>query len=48
MKKFTIEITSVADRRKPVAEIWFGDDLIAEVNQEQDSFEIVICIFGLG
>lgn len=44
MEKFTIEITSVTDRNKPVAEIWFEERLIAEINQETDSLEIELYI----
>jgi hypothetical protein len=40
MSKFKIEITSVPDRENLVAEIWFEDSLIAEVNQENDEAEI--------
>lgn len=40
MSKFRIEITSVPDRENLVAEIWFSENLIAEINQEQDEFEI--------
>lgn len=34
MKKFRVEITSVPDREELVAEIWQGDTMIAELNQE--------------
>lgn len=44
MEKFTIEITSVTDRNKPVAEIWFGEKLLAEINRETDSLEIELYI----
>ena len=40
MNKFKIEIASVSDRDKLVAEIWFGESLIAEVNQENDKLQI--------
>lgn len=40
MNKFKIEIASVSDRDKLVAEIWFGESLIAEVNQENDQLQI--------
>jgi hypothetical protein len=36
MNTFKIEITSVPDRANLVAEIWFGENLIAEVNHESD------------
>ena len=40
MSTFKIEITSVPDRNKLVAEIWLDDSLIAEINQEKGEFEI--------
>ena len=40
MKKFKIEITSVPDRKNLVTEIWFGENLVAEVNHESDYLEI--------
>jgi hypothetical protein len=40
MSKFIIEITSVPDRENLVAEIWYDQNLIAEINQEKDDFEI--------
>lgn len=40
MNKLNIEISSVPDRNKLVAEIWYGNDLIAEINQESDCLEI--------
>ena len=40
MKRFSIEITSVPDRKNLVAEIWFGENLVAEVNHESDYLEI--------
>ena len=40
MNKFNIEIVSVPDRNKLVAEIWHKKDLIAEINQEKDYLEI--------
>ncbi len=40
MSKFNIEISSVPDRNKLVAEIWHEKDLIAEINQESDHLEI--------
>ena len=39
-KKFIIEIASVPDRDYLVAEIWLGDDMIAEINQEHEIAEI--------
>jgi len=40
MSKFKIEITSPPDRDNLVAEIWFGDNHIAEINTECDGYEI--------
>ncbi|SFW77624.1 hypothetical protein SAMN02927921_04251 [Sinomicrobium oceani] len=40
MKKFEIQIASVPDRENLVAEIWLGDDLICEINNENGHFEI--------
>jgi hypothetical protein len=40
MNKFNIEIVSVPDRNKLVAEIWHKKDLVAEINQEKDHLEI--------
>lgn len=42
MKEFKVLITSPSDREKIVAEIWFGNNLIAEINQEGDELEIDI------
>jgi hypothetical protein len=35
MKQFLIEIASVPDREYLVAEIWYNEQMIAEVNQEK-------------
>jgi hypothetical protein len=40
MKNFVIEITSVPDRKKLVAEIWYNDQMIAEINQEKEELEL--------
>ncbi len=40
MKRFRIEITSEPDRKNLVAEIWFGENLVAEVNHESEYLEI--------
>lgn len=40
MNKFEILIASIPKRDKVVAEIWFREVLIAEVNQENNSLEI--------
>lgn len=38
--KFSIEVTSVPDRNDLVAEIWLGQELIAELRHEHDSLQI--------
>ena len=38
--KYSIIIASPADRDKLVAEIWNGDQMIAEINQENNELEI--------
>ncbi|MBI3134270.1 MAG: hypothetical protein HYZ14_06290 [Bacteroidetes bacterium] len=40
MSNFKIEITSVPDRENLVAEIWYAEILIAEINQETEKMEI--------
>lgn len=40
MNKMKVEITSVPDRENLVAEIWFNETLIAEVNQEQEVLKV--------
>ncbi|MBK9929614.1 MAG: hypothetical protein IPP04_07045 [Saprospiraceae bacterium] len=40
MSKFKIEISSVPDRENLVAEIWYGEFLVAEINQEQENLRI--------
>ena len=42
MSKFTIEIASVPDKEKLVAEIWYDKTLVAEINQEN---KLVIELF---
>lgn len=37
-----IEIASVPDREKLVAEVWNNSDMIAEINQESDELEVII------
>ena len=39
-RNLTIEITSVPDKEQLVAEIWYMDYLIAEINQENNYLEI--------
>lgn len=38
--KYSIIITSVDDRSNLVAEIWNGDQMIAEINQENKDLEV--------
>lgn len=40
MTNFEIIIASPPDRNNLVAEIWHEENLLAEVNQETDNFEI--------
>ena len=40
MSKFKIEISSVPDRENLVAEIWYNEILVAEINQETEKLEI--------
>lgn len=40
MNKIEILIASVPDRDKEVAEIWYENNLIAEINQENNNLEI--------
>lgn len=42
MIEFKIQITSPPDREKLVAEIWQGDQLLAEINQENENLELEI------
>jgi hypothetical protein len=42
MSNFIIEIASAIDREKLVAEIWLNDNLIAEINQENQTLELEI------
>lgn len=46
MNKFNINIASVPDRDKLVAEIWYGETLIAEINQESEDPAIEIYALG--
>jgi hypothetical protein len=39
---YAIQITSVPDREKLVAEIWQGEVLLAEINQENEDLELQI------
>lgn len=40
MNKFRIEISSVPDRENLVAEVWFNEVLVAEINQETRELKI--------
>lgn len=40
MNNFRIEIASVPDRENLVAEIWYDQTLVAEINQEMEELEI--------
>ncbi len=40
MKEFEILITSPPDRENLVAEIWYNEILVAEINQETEKLEI--------
>ncbi len=40
MKNFEILVTDVPDRENLVAEIWYNEILIAEINQETEKLEI--------
>lgn len=40
MSNFNIELSSVPDRENLVAEIWYGEKMIAEVNKESGEFVI--------
>ena len=40
MSKFNIELSSVPDRENLVAEIWYENKMIAEVNKESENFVI--------
>lgn len=42
--KYTIDVASSPDREKLVAEIWHGDQLIAEINQEKKTLELEIYV----
>lgn len=41
MIDFSIEIASPPDRECLVAEIWYKNQMIAELNQEKDDLELV-------
>ena len=44
MSKFNIELSSVPDRENLVAEIWYENKMVAEVNKETEKFVIEFCL----
>ena len=44
MSKFNIELSSVPDRENLVAEIWYENKMVAEVNKEIEKFVIEFCL----
>ena len=40
MSEFKIEIASVPDRENLVAEVWYNDNLLCELNTENETLEI--------
>ena len=44
MSKFNIELSSVPDRENLVAEIWYENKMVAEVNKETEKFVIDFCL----
>jgi hypothetical protein len=46
MKKFDIQIASVPGREKLVAEIWFDNVLLVEINQENENLEVQLYPFN--
>ncbi len=42
MRKLNIEISSIPDREKLVAVIWYGNELIAEISQERGFLEDLV------
>ena len=44
MSKFNIELSSVPDREKLVAKIWYEKKMVAEVNKETEKFVIELCL----
>ena len=41
MKSLTLQVTSLPDREKPVCEIWFGNDQVAEVSNENEDTVLI-------
>ena len=44
MSKFNRELSSVPDRDNLVAEIWYENKMVAEVNKETEKFVIEFCL----
>ena len=44
MSKFNIELSSVPDRENLVAEIWYENKMVAEINKETEKFVIEFCL----
>ena len=44
MSKFNVELSSVPDRENLVAEIWYENKMVAEVNKETEKFVIEFCL----
>ena len=41
MTSLTLQIASVPDREKAVAEIWFGNDQVAEISNEENNAALI-------
>ena len=41
-KEFTVQHASVPDRNNCVTEIWYGEDMVAELRREKETVEIQI------
>jgi hypothetical protein len=42
MTTLSLQFATAPDREKEVAEIWFGDELVAELNQESGTLALEI------
>ena len=40
--EYAIQIASAPDREQVVAEVWYGEDMIAEINQEGPELAILL------
>ncbi|AKT39221.1 hypothetical protein [Chondromyces crocatus] len=47
-REFRVTIASPPDREKLVAEIFFGDEQVAEIHQESDELQIEIYMHSSG